>query len=285
MKIDPYTLFILSYNRPRKQKTLQYLLKNRYEGSWYIVVGTDDKSIEEYKLLYGEDRIVVFDKFDYAKRIDTGDNFNLLASVVYARHASYEIAKDLGYEYFIQCDDDIDNFQARPVKEGELLSVPIKDCSKMTDSLMELYQSEPRMITLGVGEEREYMGGVSNPALSRGYSFGAASFMLCSVGRGHYYNATFTEDGVHQVLSERCGKMIHSAVAYKLTTKDHQATGVDGMGETYASMGNGIEYNEKIRMLMANPAGRRILRSGDKFRFLMERNSARPLIVSEDLKN
>ena len=48
----------------------------------------------------------MFDKLEISKKFDEFDNFDDRRAIVYARNASFEIAKKLGLKYFLQLDDD-----------------------------------------------------------------------------------------------------------------------------------------------------------------------------------
>lgn len=52
----------------------------------------------------------MFDKPKIAKTFDEADNFDDRRAIVYARNACFQIARKLGYKYFIELDDDYDVF-------------------------------------------------------------------------------------------------------------------------------------------------------------------------------
>ena len=56
------------------------------------------------------DKVIVFDKANIAESIDVGDNFMGRNSVLYARNACFQIARDLDVQYFLQLDDDYTSF-------------------------------------------------------------------------------------------------------------------------------------------------------------------------------
>ena len=69
---------------------------------------------DEYRRVHGEDRVVEFSKEEIARSgMDEGDNFRDRRCIVYARNASYRIAEQLGFRYFVQLDDDYTEFRYR----------------------------------------------------------------------------------------------------------------------------------------------------------------------------
>ncbi|MCS2936648.1 hypothetical protein NXW99_18060 [Bacteroides faecis] len=87
---------------------MKTLRKCGYTGDVIIVLDNEDKTINKYREIY--QNTYVFDKKEIASRIDEGDNFNDRRAIIYARNASFEIAKEKGYRYFIELDDDYTEF-------------------------------------------------------------------------------------------------------------------------------------------------------------------------------
>ena len=106
MTIDDYAVFIPSYQRPKSQIALKYLLDSGYKGKWYIVVDTTDTTIDEYKELYGEEHILIFSKYEMLEITDTLHYPAILKFVVYARNAMEKFAEEMGLKAFMVFDDD-----------------------------------------------------------------------------------------------------------------------------------------------------------------------------------
>jgi len=110
MNKKEFCVFILTYGRAKKVRTVHTLRKGGYTGKIFLVCSTDDNQIEEYKNLYGED-VIIFNKDDYKGKFDIADNFEKDNVVVYARNACFDISSKLGYKYFLVLDDDYENFR------------------------------------------------------------------------------------------------------------------------------------------------------------------------------
>jgi hypothetical protein len=112
MMLDNFCVFILSYNRPDNVPTVQTLDQYGYTGDWYIVVSEDD-DIEAYEREHGKEKIETFSKEKIANDIDRGDNFDNKGSPIYARNKIFDIADELGYDYFLVLDEDYTEFSFR----------------------------------------------------------------------------------------------------------------------------------------------------------------------------
>ena len=102
---NDFCAFILTHGRPDNVITYNTLLRHGYTGPIYIVIDNEDKTANRYYEVFG-DKVVMFDKLSIAKSIDEGDNFDGRRAIIYARNACFDIAKKLGYTYFIELDDD-----------------------------------------------------------------------------------------------------------------------------------------------------------------------------------
>ena len=107
-----FAAFILTNGRPDNVITYQKLRYHGYTGRIVLVVDDLDKTLPRYQELYG-DEVVVFDKRAIAATFDTGDNFDDMRAIVYARNASFGIAQELGLTHFVQLDDDYTGFMYR----------------------------------------------------------------------------------------------------------------------------------------------------------------------------
>jgi hypothetical protein len=110
-----YCIFILTHGRPDKVTTFNTLQRCGYSGQVFLIVDNEDDSWAEYVETFGADNVIFFDKRETAKRFDEFDNFDNRATIVYARNECFEIARKLGYKYFLELDDDYCSFGFRLV--------------------------------------------------------------------------------------------------------------------------------------------------------------------------
>lgn len=103
-----FVVFILTHGRADSVITDKTLRKCGYTGPIVYVIDNEDKAAAEYYARYKN--VVMFDKPKIAKTFDEADNFDDRRAIVYARNACFQIARKLGYKYFIELDDDYDVF-------------------------------------------------------------------------------------------------------------------------------------------------------------------------------
>lgn len=109
--MDNFAVLILTYERPDNIITINTLRKAGYTGKIYIIVDSDDKTLSKYQEKY--DNVIIMDKNKYKDKFDIADNFNSMRGVVYARNATFDIAEELGLDYFLVLDDDYRSFNYR----------------------------------------------------------------------------------------------------------------------------------------------------------------------------
>jgi hypothetical protein len=158
MAPDDFCILILSHGRPNHVVTLKALQAAGSTAPWYLVLDDEDPTIEHYRLLYGANRVVTFAKDVIAAEMDAGDLSPDRGTVVYARNASFGIARNLGYRWFLQLDDDYSAFHHRFEEDGRLGYVPVRDfdavCRVMLDWL-----EESGAATVALGQGGDLMGG------------------------------------------------------------------------------------------------------------------------------
>jgi hypothetical protein len=106
------TIYIISKGRPQC-KTAETLQKMKYPGPWFIVCGTNDETIPQYKEAWGEERILTFDWSEEVKTSDLLDNFGYekqSSGAVPVRNATRKISEQRGEFRHWQFDDDYTGF-------------------------------------------------------------------------------------------------------------------------------------------------------------------------------
>lgn len=113
-----FAAFILTHGRPNSVITDRTLRRQGYSGAIYYLVDDEDKTLPEYRAKYG-DSVIVFPKKQYADMTDEGDNFDNRRTTTHVRNASFDIAERLGLDYFIQLDDDYQQFKFKTNSEQQ----------------------------------------------------------------------------------------------------------------------------------------------------------------------
>jgi hypothetical protein len=153
---DKFAVFILSHGRPGRVITYNSLRRQGYTGSIYLIVDNEDRTIDEYKRRFG-DAVIVFDKLATSQTFDTGDNFSDRRAVVFARNASFGIAKDLGLAYFLQLDDDY-RFFWKFTPSLRYKEQAVKNLDRLFAAVLEYYKSIDAL-SVALAQNGDFIGG------------------------------------------------------------------------------------------------------------------------------
>ena len=163
MKNKSFAIFILTHGRPHNIATLQALQKANCKAKIYFIIDNEDDQAEEYFKTYGKDSVIQFNKTEYAKNIDTADLIQDNRCILFARNYCWDIAEQLGLEYFLQLDDDYTDFQyryARP-NENKLSYVSVKQFDKLCDLMIDFLKAS-NADTVAFAQGGDFIGGASS---------------------------------------------------------------------------------------------------------------------------
>lgn len=93
---DNFCTFILTHGRAGNVITYKTLKAEGYTGPLFLVVDNEDSQIEEYQKNFGKENVLIFDKLAISKTFDTADTFEDRRTIVYARNACFDLAKEKG---------------------------------------------------------------------------------------------------------------------------------------------------------------------------------------------
>jgi hypothetical protein len=144
------TIYIISKGRPRCT-TAKTLTKMNYPGEWFIVCGNNDNTISEYKEIWGEKRVIVFDWYEEVKTSDLLDNFgveNMGSGCVPARNAVRKISESRDEIRYWMFDDDYNHFYCI---NSSLTKWVALDGKQFEDEIykLALYADRTKMINVG----------------------------------------------------------------------------------------------------------------------------------------
>lgn len=247
MKHDKFCAFILTHGRSDRVYTYKALKKSGYTGRIIILIDNEDKTASEYRKKFG-DEVHVFDKSAIAKTIDEGDNFQDRRAIIYARHACFEIAEQLGIEYFIQLDDDYTDFRHKKNHLGEYCDKKILNFDAVMDAMLDYYKSIPAL-TIAMAQGGDFVGGKMGNAWKKPKRKAMNSFM-CSVRRPFKFFGRLNEDvSTYTNLGSRGGLFL-TLMNVALQQKQTQS-GSGGMTEVYLESGT---YVKSFYSVMYQPS-------------------------------
>lgn len=192
MENKDFAVFILTHGRPDNVKTYATIRSGGYTGKIYLIVDDQDTSIEKY-LVNFPNEVIVFNKDEYIKKTDVGNNFGNRSLVVFARNACFDIAKKIGITYFLQLDDDYTNFRYK-VPETNNKMFPILNLNLIFSCFLEFYKKS-NCASVAFAQGGDFIGGIDNGKLL--YRFSKRKCMnsfFCSTMREFDFFGAINED-------------------------------------------------------------------------------------------
>lgn len=282
MKENDFAALILTHGRPDRVYTWNTLKRCGYTGRIVIVIDDEDKKGEEYRRVYG-DQVQVFSKQQIAQTFDEGDNFNDRRAIIYARNASFEIAKRIGVRYFIQLDDDYTEFAYRFNDKNEYQYRRINSIDKVFDAMVG-FLKRSKCCSVALAQGGDFIGGGSG-------SFGkviklhrkAMNSFVCDAERPFQFYGRINEDVNTYTHGGRRGDLFFTIASASLQQKQTQSNS-GGMTDLYLKTGT---YVKSFYSVMYAPSCVKIKDMGPVHKRLhhsVRWNNATPCIVREELR-
>lgn len=276
-----FAVFILTHGRPDKVITLNALAKSNYAGDWYLLIDNEDKTAKRYVEKYGKDRVVMFDKLAISKTFDTADLSEERRAIVYARNACFHIAKELGYDYFVQFDDDYTQFTYRFAEGNVLRYAQIKNINKVFDLMLD-FLDDSQALTVCFSQGGDHMGGVKGK-WQEGLIRKTMNSFFCRTDRPFQFVGRVNEDvNTYTTLGSR-GQLMLTVTDVMLNQIQTQANG-GGMTDLYLKSGT---YIKSFFTVMMMPSAVEIREMGVRHKRLhhhVKWEACVPKIVREHVK-
>lgn len=251
---DDFAVFILTHGRPDNQLTLKALKKQGYTGKWYLLLDDEDDTYDRYVANYGIDKIKVFCKKDYDSKITFMDNFKGPREIItYARHAVFDVAREMGLKYFLMLDDDLGGFSIRFYEGSESLQAPVKDLDELFAMFIKLLE-ETGALTITTALAGDYIGGAKNPMFKYGHKRKAMNTFFCRTERPINFMGRFNEDVVTYVYYGMLGELFF-AVGNVYVAESLTQNVKGGMTDSYKMLGT---YIKSFYAVMAVPSAVKI---------------------------
>lgn len=278
--MSDFCIFILSYKRYDRIYTLKALLDSNYTGDLYIVVGDDDPYIEEYIKRY--ENIIIIKK-DHAMDItDSCDNFNKKNAVVYARNICFELAKNMGYKYFLELDDDYYNFRYRYEKDGKLLSLKIKEFDKIVEYMINFLKTT-NSLSVAFAQSGDFIGGSDSSMYKSVIKRKAMNSFFCDTKKPFKFVGTMNEDVNTYCSLGKTGNLFFTIRDICLDQKQTQ-NNPGGLTDIYIENGT---YLKSFYSVITNPSCVKINwmpSKNGRIHHVINWNKCVPKIVSSDYK-
>jgi len=282
MKNKDFAVFILTHGRPNKVYTYDCLRSHGYTGKIYIIIDNEDDSASQYRAKYGE-QVIVFDKKEIAKTFDSGDNFDDRRAIIYARNASFEIAKSLGLKYFIELDDDYTVFAYKFDEKFRYHQTHIKNLDRVFDILLEFYKVIPAK-SIAFAQNGDFIGGATG-SFSKHIKLRrkCMNTFICSVDRPFKFMGRINEDVNTYTRLGSVGQLFFTVPNVNINQIQTQSNS-GGMTELYLDSGT---YLKSFYSIMYQPSSVKISLMGSvhkRLHHLVHWKNTTPFILSETHK-
>lgn len=236
---NDFIAMILTHGRPNFVHTHSALRKSGYTGRILIVIDNEDKTADEYRRVYGSD-VYMFDKKAISQTFDEGDNFQDRRAIIYARNASFEIAKELGYRFFIQLDDDYTGFYYRFDQDGFYGNGKIQSLDWLFSSLVDYLATTP-FASVAISQGGDHIGGGASTNFKAIKSKRKAmKSFVCDTLKPFQFVGRINEDVNTYTCEQRKGLSFLTILAAQLIQKTTQAN-AGGMTELYVDSGTYVK--------------------------------------------
>lgn len=271
-----FCVLILTHGRPDNVLTLPTLRKHGYTGKVYLVIDDEDPAGDAYRAKFGE-MVLTFSKRIAETYTDAGDNFPGRRGVLYARNATFDLARSVGCRYFIALDDDYKLFMYRRQK-GWI----IKGLDGVLEAMVDFLAADARIATVALSQGGDHIGGFlydreSDAAL---FKRKAMNSFVCDVERPFRFPGRINEDTTAYVSLGRRGLLFFTALQVQLDQLPTQSN-AGGLTEIYLDLGT---YVKSWYSVMFEPSCVKITSMGRKARRLhhvVDWNAAVPKILRE----
>lgn len=284
-KNKDFCVLILTHGRPDNVKTYNSLEKAGNTYPVFLVIDNEDKTADKYFSNFGPESVLMFDKKAVAQTTDHYDNFNNLRSTTHVRNALFDIAKQLGYTYFLALDDDYTDFRYKFSKKNVYGDYIVhKNLNNVFDAVLEFYKSNPNILSVCFAQGGDFIGGSEGTMAKKIHlKRKAMNTWFCSTERRFKFVSRLNEDvNTYMTLGSRGGIFV-TTNQFAINQVQTQHTS-GGMTEAYQANGT---YVKSFYTVMCLPSCTKIGLMGTVTPRLHHRiswNNAVPKIIDEKYK-
>jgi hypothetical protein len=280
---NDFVAFILTHGRPDKVYTIDALRNAGYTGRIVLVIDNEDKTADQYYEKFGKENVVMFDKLKKSKEFDTIDIGRDRRAIVYARNACFDIAKDLGYKYFLELDDDYTNFRQRFIKDnGQFGSWYLKDFDAVVDCMLEFLETSGAL-TVAFAQTGDFIGGSGSKVFKDKLARKAMNSFFCKTENKFDFIGRINEDVNTYVNLGSKGHLFFTVSDMSLDQTQTQANS-GGMTELYLNAGT---YVKSFFTVISNPSSVKLYTVGSSHKRIhhsINWDIAVPKIISSHYK-
>lgn len=252
MKTNDFAVFILSHGRADRVVTVNTLRKCGYTGKIYIIIDDQDSDEDEYRRRYG-DNVIQFCKAEEAERSDVMDQDTDMRIVLYARNRCHDIAKELGLQYFLELDDDYNEFRFRKDKNGVFTSVHMRHLDDLFDAMIDFLEVSGA-VTVALAQSGDFIGGTGSSVWTKQLARKAMNSFFCKTDRPFKFLGRINEDVNAYTLLSSQGKLFFTVARATLNQEATQQN-AKGLTDVYLKYGT---YVKSFYTVMCMPSAAKV---------------------------
>lgn len=274
-----FVVFILTHGRADNVYTYKALKQAGYTGRIILVIDNEDADADKYYALYGKDNVYMFNKLSQALNVDAMGPDNDRKAILYARCACFDIAKNLGYKYFLELDDDYTNFRSRVVRGEHLATEYIRKFDELVDIVLEFLDTS-NAHTVALSQIGDFIGGKNSKVCKDRLTRKAMNAFFCRTDRPFRWSGRMNEDVTTYVNLGSRGYLFFTVADVSIDQLATQSLS-GGMSDGYLDSGT---YVKTFYTIMACPSCVKMYTMGvtnKRFHHVIDWDKAVPKIISD----
>lgn len=279
---DDFAVFILTHGRPKDIPTVSVLKNGGYTGKLFFLLDNEDETADEYRLEYGAENVLIFDKQAVYDVTDTMDTTGEHKAIIFARKAVFDVARDMGFKYFLMLEDDFTSIMYRFPEGNKLGYTNCKQLDTLFDCMID-FLNESGALTVCFAQGGDFIGGIKSDNFYKGLLRKAMNSFFCRTDRPIDYRGTMNEDVTTYTTLGSRGELLFTVTDANITQKPTQSL-AGGMSEVYQQTGT---YMKSFYSVMSMPSCVKIATMGDKhqrIRHAIRWENCVPKIINERWK-
>lgn len=283
MRNKDFAAIILTHGRPDRLHTLRALTRQGYTGRVVILIDNEDKTRAEYEKRFGN-KVHVFDKKAISATFDEGDNFEDRRAIIYARNAAFEEARKINAKWFIELDDDYQDFRYRSDANFQYCDKTNLSNLDAVFDLMVDYLERTKATSVAMAQNGDFIGGKNGTRSKQLKPWRKAmnTFVFRTDSEFRFFGR-INEDVNAYSCGGRKGNLFFTIPNFGVCQKQTQANS-GGMTELYLDSGT---YVKSFYSVMYAPSCVKVVDMGPVYRRMHHRilwKNAVPCILDEELK-
>lgn len=279
VELNGFCVFILTHGRPGRVATYKTLRNSGYTGKIFVLVDDQDPTYDQYVERFG-DEVLTFSKKEIVRTFDKCDNFTHDKTIVFARNACWQLARQQGYTHFLQLDDDYYGFRWVTVAGEKVAWSRTGRLDDIFAAMLEFYKASP-FLSIAFAQNGDFIGGDPTDTFVKGLRYRKCmNSFFCAVDRPFTFVGTMNEDVNAYVGHGHIGGLFLTIFHLALEqAKTQQTSG--GMTESYRQYGT---YVKTFYTVMLAPSCVKVAEIGTqhlRFHHRIDWRSAVPKIVDE----